>query len=132
MIEGRCHCGNATWRFDGVPDEATVCNCTICRRYGAIWAYDWVGERIDARGKTRAYVRADQDGGIAFHFCPECGGVTWWRGTRAHKDGRTRIAVNLRLAEPAPVAAIPIRRFDGLDSWTDRPSEGRCVADVWA
>ena len=47
MIEGSCHCGSVTWRFDGMPESATACNCTICRRCGVLWAYDFEGDRIE-------------------------------------------------------------------------------------
>jgi hypothetical protein len=46
-------------------------------------------------------------------------------------QGRRRIAVNLRLAAPEAVAAIPIDHFDGLVSFEDLPRDGRCVADMW-
>ena len=47
------------------------------------------------------------------------------------REGRRRIAVNLRLAEPQAVAQIPIDHFDGLDTFEDLPRDGRCVADYW-
>ena len=40
------------------------------------------------------------------------------------KDGRRRIAVNLRLTEPGPIEAVPIRRFDGFETWEDLPMDG--------
>jgi hypothetical protein len=46
-------------------------------------------------------------------------------------DGRTRIAVNLRLAEPDTVAGVPLQCFDGLHSFDDLPRDGRRVRDVW-
>jgi hypothetical protein len=46
MIEGSCHCGAVTWTFAGEPDGATTCNCTVCRRYGVLWAYDFENEGI--------------------------------------------------------------------------------------
>lgn len=129
-LEGSCHCGAVRWRFDGVPESATACNCTVCRRYGVLWAYDYVGQRIDISGDTRLYVRGDRS--IEFHFCPACGCVAFWRALEKDPDGRLRIAVNLRLAEePDAVAKIPIRRFDGLDTFADLPRDGRCVADYW-
>jgi len=128
MINGSCHCGKVTWHFDGIPDSATVCNCTICRRSGALWGYDWEGERITTAGPTRYYVRGVD---IEFHFCPECACTTWWRGARPEADGRRRIAVNLRLADPEPVAEIPIRHFDGFTTFTELPRDGRRVADYW-
>jgi len=130
MIEGSCHCGAVRWRFTGVPDGATACNCTACRRYGVLWAYDYQDEGIVVSGETRAYVRAD-GGDLSFNFCPTCGNLAYWRGLRVDDQGRRRIAVNLRLAEPAAVAEIPVDHFDGLDSWTDLPRDGRCVGDYW-
>lgn len=130
MITGSCHCGKVTWSFDGQPGHATACNCTICRRYGAIWAYDWLGERIATRGATETYLRGDRD--IAFHRCTECGCVTWWQGANPHPDGRIRIAVNLRMAdEAAGVAGIPVNHFDGFESWTNLPEDGATVHDLW-
>jgi hypothetical protein len=129
MIQGSCHCGAVRWTFEGVPDGATACNCTICRRYGVLWAYDFEDEEIRVAGPTSVYVRGDQ---IGFHFCPTCGCLAYWRGLKAREDGRRRIAVNLRLAdEPEAVAEIPVDHFDGLDKWQDLPRDGRCVADYW-
>lgn len=129
MIEGVCHCGAVRWRFDAVPDAATACNCTLCRRYGVLWAYGHDGEDVHLLGETRAYVWGDRS--IGFHFCPTCGCIAAWRALAPNAEGRRRAAVNLRLAEPAEVAAIPIDHFDGLDTWTDLPRDGRCVADMW-
>ena len=129
MIEGACHCGAVRWQLDAMPDGATACNCTVCRRYGVLWAYDWDGEGIRVSGPTHAYLRGERE--IGFHFCPTCGCVAFWRATEADAAGRKRIAVNLRLADPDQVATIPIDRFDGLATFTDLPRDGRCVGDVW-
>jgi hypothetical protein len=128
MIQGSCHCGAVQWRFDGVPDGATACNCTVCRRYGVLWAYAYEGDGITVSGATRAYVRGDS---LGFHFCPACGCVAFWRALGSDGKGRRRIAVNLRLAEPEAVAEIPIDRFDGLGKFEDLPRDGRRVADYW-
>ncbi len=129
MIEGSCHCGAVHWTFEGTPDGATVCNCTICRRYGVLWAYDFENEGIRVEGPTTVYARGEKQ--IGFHFCPTCGCLAYWRAVEAGKDGRRRIAVNLRLAEPDVVAAIPIDRFDGLGTFKDIGRDGRCVRDYW-
>jgi hypothetical protein len=128
MIEGSCHCGAVRWSFEGVPESATACNCTVCRRYGVLWAYDYEDEGIRVSGPTRAYVRGRA---VGFHFCPDCGCVAYWRALAPGEDGRRRIAVNLRLAEPEAVSAIVIDHFDGLNSFEDMPRDGRCVADMW-
>jgi hypothetical protein len=128
MIQGSCHCGALQWQFRGEPDGATACNCTVCRRYGTLWAYDYEGHGITVSGNSQAYVRGRA---IEFHFCPCCGCIAFWRARNAGEDGRRRIAVNLRLADPDTVARIPIDRFDGLDTFEDLPRDGRCVADYW-
>lgn len=111
-----------------MPDSATACNCTVCRRYGVLWAYDYDGEGIKVSGPTQAYIRGKA---LEFHFCPVCGCVAYWRAQKLNKEGRRRIAVNLRLTEPETVAQIPIDRFEGLVSFDDLPRDGRCVADYW-
>jgi len=129
MLEGSCLCGAVTWTFEAMPESATACNCTACRRYGVLWIYDYEGEGIRVSGKTRAFVRSD--GSLGFHFCPDCGCVAYWRSLQPHQDGRRRIAVNVRLSEPETVAHLPIDHFDGLDEFEDLPRDGRCVRDYW-
>ena len=128
MIQGSCHCGAVEWTFEAQPDGATACSCTVCRRYGVLWAYDYDGEGIKVSGKTQPYVRGN---GIEFHFCPACGCVAFWRAQEKDQAGRRRIAVNLRLAGPEAVAKIPVDHFDGLNTFEDLPRDGRCVADYW-
>ncbi|MBI1341227.1 GFA family protein [bacterium] len=128
MIEGVCHCGAVTWRFAGVPESATACNCTICRRYGVLWAYGHEGEDVNVAGPTETYVRGTA---LAFHFCRRCGCVVCWRSLRASETGARRIAVNLRLAEPGDVNALPVEHFDGLNTFDDLGQDGRTVAHMW-
>jgi len=131
MIQGSCLCGANHWTFEGVPEGATACNCTACRRYGVLWIYGYESEDVHVSGETAAYTRP-AGGELAFHFCPGCGCVTHWRGLRAGADGRRRLAVNLRLvSDPDAVASIPIDHFDGLVTFDDLPRDGRCVRDMW-
>jgi len=128
MLDGSCLCGAVRRKFDGTPEGATACNCTACRRYGVLWAYDYEDEGIHISGPTQAYVRGKA---LGFHFCPTCGCVAYWRAREPNKEGKRRIAVNLRLAEPETVAHIPIDHFDGLESFDDLPRDGKCVKDYW-
>ncbi|GGL54269.1 GFA family protein [Wenxinia marina] len=132
-IEGRCLCGACGWTYRGRPDHATSCNCGACRRYGALWAYGWIDEEIALTGVSRPHVRPIEDSGLAFHHCPTCGCLMHWTGLSPHEDGRTRAAVNLRMAtDPAAVRGVRVRLFDGADSWT--APEGlpeRTVGDYW-
>lgn len=127
-LQGSCLCGAVRWTLKDLPPRATACSCTACRRYGTLWAYGWADDDITVTGPTTAFVRGDS---LSFHFCPTCGNTTHWWGTRLDAQGRRRVAVNLRLAEPGPVADVPIRHFDGLERWAELPPDGRCVRDLW-
>ena len=132
VLTGSCHCGAAHWTLEGDPGLVTACNCTLCRRYGALWAYDYEGARIRISGPTAAYARAaTAEPALEIRFCPTCGCVLCWRGLRLDAEGRRRMAVNLRLAPPDEVAGLPIYRFDGLDTFDGLPRDGRCVRDLW-
>ena len=112
IITGSCHCGAVRFEISR-PEWLIACNCSICRRYAALWAHcpPNVGRLLAGDGATRAYVWGD--GLIAFHFCKTCGVTTHYVGT----DGG-RVSFNLRLADdPALVAGIRVRDFDGADSW---------------
>ncbi len=128
MLEGRCLCGAARWQLDEVPESATACNCTACRRYGTLWAYGYEDENLRFFGDTTAYVRGEA---LSFNFCPRCGSVMHWRGLQPNEQGRRRAAVNLRMTDPGPIADVPIDHFDGFDTWDDLPRDGRCIKDMW-
>lgn len=133
MLTGECLCADCAWTFEGLPETATACNCTACRRYGALWIYGWVGEGVSLSGPVQGFMRGDRD--LAFLFCPTCGCLMAWRGTAQYSarqaGGRTRIAVNVRMAPPEAVAALPIRHFDGFGRFEELPEDGRRVADYW-
>ncbi len=133
VTRGRCLCGAVGWTFTGRIPDATICNCTACRRYGGLWAYDFVGGAIaidDPEGRLTAYVRGPRSP-LSFDFCSRCGNLVRWMGLRPEDDGRIRTAVNLRLADPEAVADIPLLRFDGLHSFEDLPTHDKTVRDVW-
>jgi hypothetical protein len=131
-IGGTCQCGNCSWQLLGDPGSITACNCTLCRRYGALWAYGHEGETVTVTGPTGSYRRAELDKPyLEILFCPTCACVLAWRGLVLEEDGRRRMAVNVRLAAPEAVMDLSIDTFDGLDTFEDLPSTGRCVRDLW-
>jgi hypothetical protein len=131
---GRCLCEAVGWEYRGNIPDATICNCTACRRYGVLWAYGHDGEEIvvDDPGAALTRFMRRPTSPLTFDFCSRCGSMVSWRGRGPDDEGRTRVAVNLRLADdPAAVAAIPLLRFDGLHSFEDLEPDGRVVRDVW-
>lgn len=130
MLKGKCHCGDTSWTLKDMPESATACNCTVCRRYGVLWAYGYIDDDIRSIGKTTTYRRKD-GADIGFHFCANCGCVTHYVKTAAGEDGRHRTAVNLRLSDPALIFDLPFDHFDGHGTFEDLPRDGRKVRDIW-
>jgi hypothetical protein len=109
-LVGSCLCGAVRLELARRPRQLTDCNCGVCRRYGALWAYasQTTARVIAARGATRAYRRRPR--GIRFHHCARCGCLT-------HYTGGRRVAVNARMVEPAGLAGLRVRRLDGAKTW---------------
>jgi hypothetical protein len=129
VLTGSCYCGALKWTVTGELGSVTACNCTICRRYVALWLYGWEGETIAASGPEAAYARGPV---IDYCRCETCGCVAFYRVRTLEPDGRRKMAVNARLADdPDAVAHLEIDHFDGLDSFDDLPRDHRRVADMW-
>ena len=132
ILTGSCHCSETYWTLDGDPGPVTACNCTLCRRYGTLWAYDYEDGRVRVAGPVASYTRAGKaDPALEILFCRRCACVLAWRGLRIDAQGRRRMAVNVRLAPPEAVAHLDIDHFDGFDTFDDLPRDGRCVRDYW-
>ena len=134
ITRGRCLCGACSWTFEGEIAGATICNCTACRRYGGLWIYGHDGVDVHvmaAEGQLTPYVRPDAGRNLSFNFCRSCGNLVSWRGLKPNEEGKYRMAVNIRLAEPDEVAAIPLYRFDGFNTFDDLPLDGSTVKHVW-
>ena len=108
---GRCHCGNISLHVTEMPREVSRCNCSICRRYAALWAYYVPGDVVITYQKTvkTFYSWGDQD--IEYHRCHICGCVTHYVTTE-HCPIQ-RIALNARMTEPAALEGIATREVDG-------------------
>jgi hypothetical protein len=115
VISATCHCGAIQIALPHAPETVTSCNCSICRRLGALWAFyplnavivNADADRIDEYvwGKaTRRFVR-----------CSTCGCTTHVLPVNLQPDGK--IEVNIRLFEPAEVGAFRVRHFDGAVTW---------------
>jgi len=114
MIEASCHCGSVKLEIAAAPETVTNCNCSICRRYGVLWAYYSPSDvRIVAdEGATDMYMWDDRS--LEFHRCRNCGCVTHWAAVDKSRD---RMGVNARLMAPAILTAARIRHLDGASTW---------------
>jgi hypothetical protein len=115
MIEAVCHCGAVRVAVPAPPEQVTDCNCSICRRLGARWAY-YPASQVTITGSdaTDTYVRHDGPnmGDLALHHCRTCGCTTHWSSLDPAVD---RMGVNTRLMEPEVLAEARVHRFNGAD-----------------
>src|SRR5262249_44902760 len=88
----------------------TECNCSICGRLGARWAYyTRTAVRVacpDSAMRAYSYGKKTYE----YYHCKVCGCVTHYARVnvkRAHK-----VAVNARMMNPDDLTSIPIRRLD--------------------
>jgi hypothetical protein len=130
MLKGHCHCESVHWVYPIKLESVTACNCTLCRRYGALWAYGYLEEGVTISGDTQAY-GSEQDV-TGFHFCSNCGCLAYYLARSKDSEGRLRIAVNLRMIDdPSNILNLPIDHFDGLDKFDDEPRDDRTVKHLW-
>jgi len=111
MIEATCHCGAVRLEIETPPQAVTDCNCSICRRYGVLWAYYAPKQVRVVTGATDTYMWDDKS--IAFHRCRHCGCVSHWSAVDQSVD---RMGVNARLMPPEFLAQARVRRLDGAVS----------------
>ena len=99
MLTATCHCGAVRVHVPRRPRSLTNCNCSMCRRYGVLWAYYKDAEvQMDAGpGDTDDYVwgRRSQK----FVRCAHCGCVMQWR--KFSLGPGTYTGVNARNFDPA-------------------------------
>ncbi len=105
-----CHCENISIKAP-FPAQLTICNCSICNRYQALWAYyqpEQVDISIGAEGSA-SYIWGDRV--IEFIRCSSCGCVTHYLTLPGQSD--PKVALNLRMVSAETIADLPIRYFDG-------------------
>ena len=115
MLTATCHCGAVRVEIARRPRRVTNCNCSICRRYGTLWAYYKGSDvRISAApGAIGEYVWGDKT--LRFARCNHCGCITHWEPIQPTPSGR--MGVNVRNFEPDVLGPVRIRRLDGASTW---------------
>lgn len=107
-VTGSCHCGAITVTVSRKPyTTINDCQCSICRRYGAAWAYYKQSEvqisKQPDKG-TKAYVWANKT--IAFHFCEICGCCVCWWPTELFPPGYDEVGINTKMMDPEVVRGL--------------------------
>jgi len=108
--EGSCHCGAICIAIEDDPVDASECNCSICRRTGALWTYR-SPRQVAITGVATGYVQGDAT--LTLWHCATCGVTTHWSPKDPDYD---RMGINLRLFDPTVWETLPRRFIDGA-SW---------------
>ncbi|HYC37823.1 MAG TPA: GFA family protein [Usitatibacter sp.] len=106
---GSCHCGRVRFEVDTILDEVRSCDCSICRRRGALT------HRVD-EGDLRLLTALEDLSLYQWntktakdYFCPQCG-ILPFRRPRTAPD---KWAINARCLEDVDLAAIPVKPVHG-------------------
>ena len=119
MLKLFCLCGQIRIKTSKRPDFINECNCTLCRKSGARWAYFHPSD-VSVEGTTNSYCRQDKaDPSAAVQFCANCGSTTHFTLTPSAQArfGNVQMGVNMQLADERDLAGIELRYPDG-QAWS--------------
>jgi hypothetical protein len=114
-----CLCGQITIELEKRPDFIHECNCALCNKTGARWAYFHPSE-VSVEGITEGYCRNDKaEPNAQVRFCSTCGSTTHFVLTESaiSKFGDSLMGINMWLADTRELAGTELRYPDGA-SWS--------------
>ena len=107
--QGSCHCGRVKFEVDADLDHMRVCDCSICRKRGALIhrvSPDCLRLKTPLEGLSlyEWHTKIAKD-----YFCPDCG-ILPFRRPRTTEDV---IGINVRCLDGVDLSTIPIRQICG-------------------
>ena len=109
--QGSCHCGRVAFELEARLDYVMECNCSLCRRVGALW---------HGASESSFRITSGEDELVLYQFntktakhysCKHCG---------VHPFSRPRLdpsrwAVNVRCIDGVDLSTLPKKHFDGAN-----------------
>jgi len=109
---GSCHCGRIAFELEGEVDKAMDCNCSMCRRRGALLAfYPREALRLSTPEADMATYTFNKHA-LQHRFCPACGIAPFSEGVDPRTGAKT-VAVNVRCLPDVDLDALSITKVDG-------------------
>ena len=114
-FEGSCHCGTVKFKVEGdIPTEAIDCNCSHCRRIGALWSFLPADTFKLASGEDALTTYTFNTHKLKHRFCSRCGVQGFAEGK--DKEGKDTRAVNLRAVPDCDLEKLKITKYDGASA----------------
>ena len=85
---------------------------------GGFGRFGRMAPKVKSRSQKAQITRLPMFGGdrlLAFHSCMTCGCTTHWKGVGANDP--QNMAVNMAMCDENEIRDIPVRQFDGADTW---------------
>jgi len=107
---GGCHCGAVRFEVEAPAELAVeLCNCSICSMTSYLHLIVPASRFRLIRGEDALRTYTFNTGVAQHRFCRICG-IKSFYVPRSNPDG---ISVNARCLDPATIASVAVRSFDG-------------------
>jgi hypothetical protein len=111
---GSCQCGCVAFEVDLDLDEAVTCNCSRCRRLGAVLAFAAKAAFRLGSGEGEVSEYLFNTRSIRHFFCRTCGIQCYSFG--AMPDGTEIAAVNVNCLDGVDARSLPTTAHDGASA----------------
>lgn len=108
---GSCHCGAVRFTAETEVQQAISCNCSLCRKRGALLHFLPAKDFTLEQGEDRLTDYQFNKRVIHHLFCSTCGILPFARG--AMPDGTPMVALNLRCVDGIDPDTLKIVHVDG-------------------
>jgi hypothetical protein len=111
-----CHCGRVRVQLPSKPTSLLECHCTVCYKYGALWAYFPRNDVVVTTASDttlQPYIREDADGDISFNRCSHCGCMVCWKGEGKYAGPEHKMGVNCRMLPETEIEGIEKKQSKG-------------------
>jgi hypothetical protein len=106
---GACHCGKVQFELQAALAVVFDCNCSICRRRGALWHGAADADLRITKGEAELTLYQFNTKTAKHYFCPSCGITPFVRP----RYDPSSWAVNVRCIAGADLQALTVLPFDG-------------------
>jgi hypothetical protein len=116
LLHGSCHCGAVKFEVHTAVEPATRCNCSLCRRKGALMSPTFTADQLKIVSGEDALTLYQFNTRVAKHyFCKHCGiypfhqtrrDATQWRVNLGCLEGVDAYALEAGVANGASLSVV--------------------------